>query len=67
MDKVQARKDKQYADDFMLCASLVYYWRKQKPDNEDLVALSLSLSDMNKYVSGLQNELEILRKMVNGE
>lgn len=65
VDRVQAELNRRYAEDYMLAASMVYYWRKQRPDNEELMALSLSLADMHKYVQGLQNEVETLRKIIN--
>ena len=63
MTKLEAMKRKQYAKDYLLVASLVHYWRKKKPDNDELKALSMSVVDMHKYVQGLEADIDAYREI----
>lgn len=63
-DRIKAEKERQYTQDFLLVASLVYHWRKMKPENDELKAMSLSIADIGDYVKGLENENKILRKII---
>ena len=64
-NKLQAVKDKQYAEDILLATMLVYEWRKLKPENDELKALSMSLVDIKKYVDGLQTDINALKSMID--
>ena len=64
-NKLQAVKDKQYAEDILLATMLVYEWRKLKPENDELKALSMSLVDIKKYVDGLLTDINALKSMID--
>lgn len=65
MERIQAEKDRLYAEDFLLVASMIYYWRRKRKDNDELKALSACVTDMHKYVQGLQSDNRVLTKMLN--
>lgn len=65
--RLDAEKDKGYAEDYLLMASMIYYWRKKKPDNDELKALSLSIASAHTYVQGLQNENSLMKKLLNNK
>ena len=66
-DKVNALKDYRYSQDYLLVASLIWHWRKLRPDNEELKAAALAIADMHKYVQGLQSDLKILEEIMNNK
>lgn len=64
-DKIRAKQDHQYGQDYLLVAGLVYHWRKLRPENDELKAMALAMADINKYVSGLQADLRVLEDLLN--
>lgn len=67
MTRIKAEQDRQYHEDFLLVASMIHYWRKERPANDELKALSLSVADINTYVQSLQNENKVLHKLINND
>ena len=61
--KLQAKKDHQYNQDYLLVASLAYHWKKLKPESDELQALCMTIADIHTYVQSLQADLRIYREM----
>ena len=62
---VRAKKSHSYSQDYTLCASLAYHWRKLRPDSDEIKALCLALVDMHKYTQSLESDIQALEDLLD--
>ena len=63
---LDAEKRKQASQDLLLLTAQIYVWRKERPNNDELKALSMCVVDLGEYIKSLENENRILKKMYDG-
>ena len=67
MTKIEKKQMKDYAENFLIVASQIYYWRQAKPDNDELKAISLCVQEMNTYTQGLELSLQSAKELLKEE
>lgn len=67
MDKIRRFKAAAYAQDYMLMATVLWHWRKLRPDNDELKAMAAALSDTHVYVQSLEADLRVLQDLQDAE
>lgn len=64
-DKIQNLHDLQYFGDMECCLALALKWKKLRPDNQEILALSKSLMEISFYVNRIQSDLQKYRFVVS--
>lgn len=64
MDEISEKKARDYKKNQLIVASQLYYWMKTKPDNMELKALALCISEMDEYVSSLSTDLAAAKSIL---
>lgn len=67
MGRLDDEKKRKFTEDFLIVASMVYHWKKQKPDNDELKVLSMCVADIGDYIKGLEVDNKMLKKLYDGE
>ena len=65
MTDLELKRSMDYKRDYLAVASQLYYWMKERPDNQTLKALALCISDMDTYTSSLSSELRAAKELLN--
>lgn len=65
MNSIDIKKSMDYQQDYLMVAAQLYYWMQKRPDSNELKALSAGIADINKYVTGLQQDLAAAKTLIN--